>query len=95
MSNEHAEAFEYDTLGERAVALAHQLAGRRGRSYDEVVALGPGAGAFLLAELTETLAVGLGAVALSMLATGRAVARAADGQPEPIAASSSSSVSEN
>ncbi len=85
MANEHAEAFEYDTLGERAVSLAHQLAHRRGRSYDEVVALGPGAGAILLAELTETLSIGLGAVALSMLATGRAVARAADGQPEPLA----------
>lgn len=92
MANEHAEAFEYDTLGERAVSLAHQLAHRRGRTYEEVVALGPGAGAILLAELTETLSIGLGAVALSMLATGRAVARAADGQPEALA---NSSVSEN
>ena len=93
MANEHAEAFEYDTIGERALSLAHQLAGRRGRTYEEVVSLGPGAEAILLAELTETVSVGLGAVAMAMLATGRAVARAADGQPEPEAIAAS--ISEN
>jgi hypothetical protein len=78
MASEHSEAFEYDTVGERAISLAHQLAARRARSTEEIAALGPQAGAVVLAELTDTIAQGLAAVALSMLANGRAVARAAD-----------------
>ena len=79
MPTVHAEAFEYDTIGERAVTMAHQLAARRALTAEALAALGDQAGAAAVAELTETLAHGLAAVTLAMLANGRAVARAADG----------------
>lgn len=84
MSTVHAEAFEYDTIGERAVTMAHQLAARRALTAESLAALGDQAGAAAVAELTETLAHGLAAVALAMLANGRAVARAADGQVDAL-----------
>ena len=81
MAAQNTEAFEYDTVGERAISLAHQLAAVRARTPDDLAALGDQAGAVALAELTETVAQGLAAVSLAVLATGRALARAADAAP--------------
>lgn len=86
MAGEHAEAFEYDTLVERSVALAHQLAARRAPSGHELAGQGDHAHLLLTAEIADTLSQGLASVTLAILATGRAIARAADGEPQHAAA---------